>query len=94
MLRSDLILVYKIIHNQCAIEFDEVFSYSQTGITRGHPYKLFKYRSDIELRKRFFSNRVINSWNSLSENTVMAETIEEFKANLLVDLGPRLYQFS
>ena len=94
MLRSDLILVYKIIHNQCAIKFDEVFSYSQTGITRGHPYKLFKYRSDIELRKRFFSNRVINSWNSLSENTVMAETIEEFKANLLVDLGPRLYQFS
>ena len=94
MLRSDLILVYKTIHDLCAIKFDEIFSFSETDRTRGHPYKLFKPRSDIELRKRFFANRVINSWNSLSESTVMAESVDAFKAKLLVDLGPKLYEFS
>ena len=70
LLRSDLILVYKILHGKCAIGIDEIFVLNEASSTRGHPFKLFKPRSRSECRKRFFSLRVINAWNSLSYDTV------------------------
>ena len=94
MLRSDLILVYKILHNLCSIDVDEIFTFAVSNVTRGHPYKLFKPRSNTEQRKRFFSDRVVNTWNSLSYATVMANSVDGFKASLLLELGHRLYEFS
>ena len=94
MLRSDLILVYKIIHNLCSINVDEIFTFAAGGVTRGHPYKLYKYRPSTDQRKRFFSDRVVNTWNSLSYSTVTANSVDIFKASLLRELGPKLYEFS
>ena len=61
--------------------------------TRGHPCKLFKPRIRLEARKRFFAIRVINTWNSLSSDTVTADNVDKFKANLKRDLGQALYDF-
>ena len=41
--------------------------------------KLKKKRSRLELRSKFFSNRVINAWNNLAEDIVVAETTNAFK---------------
>ena len=93
MLRTDLILVYKILHNKCAISIEEVFVLNQSSNTRGHQLKLFKPRTQSECRKRFFSLRVINVWNSLSHDTVIAGSLNKFKALLKRDLGEKLYEF-
>ena len=93
MLRADLILVYKILHRKCAIDSFEVFQVREEGTTRGHDLKLFKQRTRLESRKRFFSVRVIDCWNNLSNNTVVSESVNQFKAKLKHDLGALLYDF-
>ena len=42
------------------------------------PKKLSKY----EVRRNFFSNRVINIWNSLPETIVCSETLNIFKGKI------------
>ena len=49
--------------------------------TRGHNYKIFKPHSQCLTRSIFFSNRVINDWNSLPTNIVNANSIN-FKSLL------------
>ena len=36
---------------------------------RGHSFKLFKWRSNACARSSFFSERVVNAWNSLPRDT-------------------------
>jgi len=53
--------------------------------TRGHELKLYTRRSRLELRKNFFSQRVVTHWNKLPEtpeSVVMAETVNMFKNRL------------
>ena len=40
--------------------------------TRGHDYKLFKERYETITRGHFFTNRVIDLWNSLPQDVVTA----------------------
>ena len=93
LLRTDLILVYKIMQGLCSITPEDFFTLNDSTATRGHPCKLFKPRIRLEARKRFFSIRVINTWNSLSSDTVTADNVDKFKANLKRDLGQALYDF-
>ena len=71
-LRQDLVYCYKVVFghvNAC----DELFTLSSTintsNVTRGHIYKLFPHCNRIDARKFFFSEQVINSWNSLPAKT-------------------------
>jgi len=41
--------------------------------------KLSKKRSRLNIRKHFFSQRIINQWNSLPANVVNAKTVNSFK---------------
>ena len=41
--------------------------------------KLKKERSRLNIRKYFFSQRVVNGWNSLPEEVVTAHTVNGFK---------------
>ena len=51
--------------------------------TRGHSCKLVKTRCTRDITKYFFSNRVINRWNSLDQRTVDASSINVFKSRLI-----------
>ena len=67
--------------------FDKVdpsyyFKISNTKRTRGHSFKLEKKSCKSEIRKHFFSHRIVNSWNSLSQEVVDAETVNCFKNRL------------
>ena len=94
LLRNDLILIWKIINNQCIIQFDSLFQLAPALGTRGHAYKMLRPHVRLECRRRFFSVRVIRTWNSLSEDTVLAESLTQFKCLLYRDLGQKLYEFS
>jgi len=80
--RADLIEVYKIIHGLSSVSFDTFFEFNQYGHTRGHSFKLIKKRSSTDLRHYFFSERVINTWNSLDDRTVTSGSLNIFKNNL------------
>jgi len=49
---------------------------------RGHSLKLSFNRSRLDLRKNFFSQRVISAWNSLPQNVVDATSVNSFKNRL------------
>ena len=50
--------------------------------TRGHSLKLEKNFSRLNVRKYFFSQRIVSLWNSLPEEVVTAPSINSFKARL------------
>ena len=50
---------------------------------RGHTMKLTKYHCLIDATKYYFSNRVVNVWNSLPNHIVSAPSVSSFKRRLL-----------
>jgi len=81
-IRGDLIEVFKIIKGFEDINRDMFFEESQMDELRGHSEKLFKKRSRLDIRKCFFTNRVINEWNALSEEMIKCENVNIFKKKL------------
>ena len=50
--------------------------------TRGHTLRLKKKQSVKDVRRYFFSQRVMNRWNSLDQETVDVGSINSFKGRL------------
>jgi len=44
--------------------------------------KLVKHRCNLDLPKYFFSERVIDRWNQLSEDCISCETVNKFKGKV------------
>jgi len=51
-----------------------------TANTRGNNYKLLNHSFHYDLRKHYFSARIVNIWNSLPNTVVDASTVNTFKA--------------
>ena len=49
---------------------------------RGYSMKLSKQRASIDVRKFFFSQRVVNEWNLLLQDVVDAASVNQFKNRL------------
>ena len=81
-LRADMLQVYKIIHGFDRVTIETFFELSGSDRTRGHRYKINKQRSKTNIRKYSFSNRVIDTWNSLPDTVVESENINQFKSKL------------
>ena len=67
-------MVYKIVHGLDGIHFEDIFTYSDT-ISRSNGYKLFKHHSRLNICKCSFSQRIVNDWNSLSQDIVEAPNL-------------------
>ena len=81
-LRGDLIEAFKFIKGINKVNYRKLFELSSVSRTRGHKWKLAKNKFLTDTRKYFFTQRVVNTWNSLPEHVVEAETLEVFKARL------------
>lgn len=76
--RGDLIMVYKILKGMVDLNYTHFFKLSTTK-TRGHELKLFKQRNRLNVRQKFFSQRIVDSWNKLPEYIVSSSTIINFE---------------
>ena len=77
--KQDLVETYKYLHGYYKTDSTKLFTRCLTSRTRGHPYKLFQHRARRDLRKNFFCNRVVSSWNKLSTKQASAPTVDNFK---------------
>ena len=79
-LRGDMIEVYKLLTGKEQIDHRQFFNSADTSYgLRGHEKKLAKERSRLDSRKFFFSQRVVNGWNSLPAKVVNSELVNSFK---------------
>ena len=47
--------------------------------TRGNSRKVTVMRCRFDLRKYCFPNRIVNTWNSLPDNVILANNVSQFK---------------
>jgi hypothetical protein len=78
-IRGDLIEVYKILNQHENVNSAQFFQPTDYIGLRGHSQVLQVHRSRLNVRKYFFSNRVITLWNSLPQHVINARSINEFK---------------
>ena len=64
-MRGDLIETYKIMKGIDKIEAGSLFPLASETRTGGHSLKIRGSRFRTELRRTFFTQRVVNLWNSL-----------------------------
>ena len=80
--RGDLIQVFKLMKGFDNINYREFFQLADHSRTRGHRFKITKVMSRLEIRRNFFSQRVVNKWNELPLCVVEAESVNAFKNRL------------
>jgi len=55
---------------------------ASSSVTRGHNLRLNKFRVKYDLRKYYFTSRVVYVWNCLSSFVVSADSVNCFKNRL------------
>ena len=93
LLRADLIKCWKIFHGACPLKPTDFWNISADHRTRGNKFKIRVCRSQLDVRARFFSQRIMNDWNLLPDWVVGSTSIAEFKSSLAAVLGSRLYDY-
>ncbi|GCC19456.1 hypothetical protein chiPu_0000004 [Chiloscyllium punctatum] len=81
-LRGDLIEQYKIIHGLERVDARKLFPLGEETRTRGHSLRIRGSKFRTEMRRHFFSQRVVGLWNSLPQSAVDAGTLNVFKAEI------------
>ncbi|KAK7106602.1 hypothetical protein V1264_017836 [Littorina saxatilis] len=79
-IRGDMIEAYKFVHGY--YDCKNPLELNSLCNTRGHQFKLKKKQCRTALRQSFFTNRIIDTWNSLDKNVVEAPTMNSFKNRL------------
>ena len=86
-----MIETYKLINGLYNVNEKEYLTTSKDSRTRGHCYKLVKQACRLDIRKHFFSQRVVDTWNSLPESTVTAVSLNAFKNQIDKHLKEHTY---
>ena len=92
-LRGDLIEMYKITHNIYDPKTTNLlFTYSnnQQGL-RQHIYKVNKIHTNKKQYQSFFTNRIVNCWNTLPEKVVYSSSVNIFKNEIDIHFQSYMY---
>ena len=77
-----------------AIPLTDMFQIDTAGRTRGRSLKLVKCRCNKDIRKFFFSRRVVSQWNMLNNDSVATKTVNGFKTKLERERAKKMGLFS
>ena len=79
--RGDLIEVFKMIKGLNKSDYTRFLTIVPNSRTRGHKLKIVKNRSRLNIRKKFFSQRVANDCTALPVIVVESESVNSSKNN-------------
>jgi len=82
-----MIEVYKIVSGKQDSATTPTLIISDTHKTWGNDLRLQKYLHEYDMRKFYFTNRVVDQWNSLPYRAVTANNTKIFLKNELINIG-------
>ena len=83
-MRGDLIETYNILTILDRVDSERMFL-----VTRGHSLRIRGKPFRTEVRRNFFTQRVVNLRNSLPQKVVEAKTLSDFRKKLDIALGAK-----
>jgi len=81
-LRGDLIVAFQYLKGAYEQEGEWLFMRVDSAGIRGNGFKLRQGRFRLDIRRKFFTQRVVTHWNRLPKEAVDAPSLEAFKARL------------
>ena len=80
--RSNMIQIFKILHDYVRIDKNQFFKIREGSRTRGHGNKIFKEYAIRLPRRNNLLQKSANEWNSLPEKVVSSPCVNIFKYRL------------
>ena len=81
-LPGDLIVAFQYLKRAYNQEWERLFMRVDSDRTRGNGFKLRQWRFSFDIRRKFFTQRVVTYWNRLLKVVMDASSMEAFKARL------------
>jgi len=81
-LQGDIIAAFQYLEGAYRKDGEGLFTRVCSDRTRGNGSKLQEGRFRLDIRKKFFTMRVVKHWNRLLREAVAAPSLEVFKARL------------
>ncbi|KFV12044.1 hypothetical protein N340_01188, partial [Tauraco erythrolophus] len=81
-LRGDLIAAFQYLKGAYRKAGEGLFTRACSDRSRGNGFKLKEGRFQLDVRKKFFTQRMVRDWNRLPREVVDAPSLEVFKARL------------